>query len=102
MRNLSLNKLVATFATLLISTVLFSYTFENKINKNINNYVNINSITTNLVNEHFELAKVVTGPTINIQPQNTIKCADTTATIIKNLMAKILILIHCLRECIIM
>ena len=61
MRNLSLNKLVATFATLLISNVLFSYTFENKINNNINNYININSITTNLVNEHFELAKVVIG-----------------------------------------
>ena len=61
MRNLSLNKLVATFATLLISNVLFSYTFENKINNYINNYININSITTNLVNEHFELAKVVIG-----------------------------------------
>jgi ABC-type iron transport system FetAB permease component len=94
MRNLSLNKLVATFATLLISNVLFSYTFENKINNNINNYININSITTNLVNEHFELAKVVTGPTINIQPQNTIKCGGTTATIIKNGMVKIIILIH--------
>jgi ABC-type iron transport system FetAB permease component len=94
MRNLSLNKLVATFATLLISNVLFSYTFENKINNYINNYININSITTNLVNEHFELAIVVTGPTINIQPQNTIKCAGTTATIIKNGMVKILILIH--------
>jgi hypothetical protein len=94
MRNLSLNKLVATFATLLISNVLFSYTFENKINNYINNYININSITTNLVNEHFELAIVVTGPTINIQPQNTIKCAGTTATFIKNGMVKILILIH--------
>ena len=94
MRNLSLNKLVATFATLLISNVLFSYSFENKINNYINNYININSITTNLVNEHFELAKVVTGPTINIQPQNTIKCTVTPATIIKNGMAKILILIH--------
>jgi hypothetical protein len=94
MKTLILNKFVATFATLLISNVLFSYTFENKINNNINNYININSITTNLVNEHFELAKVVIGPTINIQPQNTIKCAGTTSTIIKNGMVKIIILIH--------
>jgi hypothetical protein len=92
MRNLSLRNLVAAFATLLISNVLFSNTFENKIKNN--SFIEVNSITTNLVNEHYELAKVVTGPTINIQPQNTIKCAGTSATIIKNGMVKIIILIH--------
>ena len=92
MRYIYAKRLFLLASTLLISNVLFSNTFENKINNN--SPIKVNSISTNLVNEHFELAKVVTGPTINIQPQNTIKCTVTPATIIKNGMVKIIILIH--------
>ena len=78
MRHIYAKRLFLLASTLLISNVLFSNTFENKINNN--SPIKVNSITTNLVNEHFETVKVVTGPLISNQPQNVIKCAGSTAT----------------------
>uniref|UniRef100_UPI0037BE3933 Ig-like domain-containing protein n=1 Tax=Flavobacterium sp. TaxID=239 RepID=UPI0037BE3933 len=78
MRHIYAKRLFLLASTLLISNVLFSNTFENKINNN--SPIKVNSVTTNLVNEHFETVKVVTGPLISNQPQSTINCVGTTAT----------------------
>jgi hypothetical protein len=78
MRHIYVKRLFLLASTLLISNVLFSNTFENKINNN--SPIKVNSIATNLVNGNFEVAKVLVGPTINIQPQSTINCAGSSAS----------------------
>ena len=79
MKHIFANRLLLLASTLLISNVLFSNTFEN--NRTNNNYIEINSITTKLVNENFETAKVVAGPTITTQPTpSQVICAGSSVT----------------------
>ena len=79
MKHIFANRLLLLVSTLLISNVLFSNTFEN--NRTNNNYIEINSITTKLVNENFETAKVVAGPTITTQPSpSQVICAGSSVT----------------------
>ena len=79
MKLLNIIKTITVVTFLLTTCTFFSNTIENNRNNNDYNSVVINTIAE-IGNHPFEATKVVAGPTIDNQPQSTIKCAGTSAT----------------------
>ena len=84
MKNLSVSKLVFAFATLLISQVLFSNTFEDNCKSTEKKYA-LNlfsdaSYATSKKNDFSFKKNILAGPTITSQPQAQTKCLGGSVT----------------------